>query len=171
MCLINATTHDAFSCRKGNTVINSETFIKVFQSIGSDFFSSFTENADDISNVVFALGIVGVDILQSFKETSIIKYIGSCIDFLDLFFKISRILLLHDTKHFSILITNNTPITKRIFSFCSKDCSNVLVIYVEINQVLKTFTSNEWCVTSNNQCLSRKSFKNWLSHHNRMTSS
>ena len=142
MRLVNTATHNAFSCRKGNTVINSETFIKVFQSIGTNFFPCFTENADNISDVVFALSVIGIDILKCFKETSIIKDIGSCIDLLDLFFKISRILLLHDTKHFSILVTNNTTITKRIFSFCRKDCSYILVIYVEINQIFKTFPSD-----------------------------
>ena len=100
MSLVDSATHNSFGSRKSYTVIDTKTFIKVFQSISADFFAILTENADYICDVVFSLRIVGIDIFQGFKKTSVIKNIRSCIDFFDLLFKIRSILLLHNFDHF-----------------------------------------------------------------------
>ena len=65
--VIDATTHNRLSCRKCYTVIYPKTLIKIFQSISANFFTSFTENANDICNIVFTLSVIGIDIFQSFK--------------------------------------------------------------------------------------------------------
>ena len=140
MLMIDATTHNCLSCRKCHTVIYPKTFIKIFQSISANFFTSFTENPNDICNIVFALSIVGIDIFQSLKQTLVVKDVSSSVDFLDLFFKICSILLLNNAKNFSIVITHNSSIAKRIICFSSQDSGHIFMIDVEINQVFQAFT-------------------------------
>ena len=138
--MIDATTHNCFSSRKSHTVVYPKTLIKIFQSISANFFTSFTENANDICNIVFTLSIVGVDIFQSLKQTLVVKDICSSIDFLDLLFKICSILLLNNAKNLSIVITYNSSIAKRIIRFSSQDSGHIFMIDVEINQVFQAFT-------------------------------
>ena len=140
--LIDATTHHCFSSRKSHTVIYPKTFIKIFQSISTNFFTSFTENANDICNIVFALSVIGIDIFQSLKQTLVVKNICSSVDFLDLLFKICSIFLLNNAKNLSIVITNNSSIAKRIICFSSQDSGHIFMIDVEINQVFQAFTSD-----------------------------
>ena len=140
--LIDSTTHNSFGSRKSYTVIDTKTFIKVFQSISADFFAILTENADYICDVVFSLRIVGIDIFQGFKKTSVIKNIRSCIDFFDLLFKIRSILLLHNFDHFFLLITDNPSITKWIFRFCCQNRCNIFVVDMKINQIFQAFSCN-----------------------------
>ena len=68
--MIDATTHNRLSSRKCHTVIYPKTFIKIFQSISANFFTSFTENANDICNIVFALSVISIDIFQSLKQNA-----------------------------------------------------------------------------------------------------
>ena len=140
--MIDATTHNRLSSRKSHAVIYPKTLIKIFQSISTNFFTSFTENANDVCNIVFTLSIVGIDIFQSLKQTLVIKNICSSVDFLDLFFKICSILLLNNTKNLSIVITYNSSISKRIIRFSSQDSGHIFMIDVEINQVFQAFTSD-----------------------------
>ena len=140
--MIDTTTHHCFSCRKCHTVIYPKTLIKIFQSISANFFTSFTENANDICNIVFTLSVIGIDIFQSLKQTLVIKDVSSSVDFLDLFFKICSILLLNNAKNLSIVITNNSSIAKRIIRFSSQDSAHIFMIDVEINQVFQAFTSD-----------------------------
>ena len=65
--MIDAATHNRLSSRKCHTVIYPKTFIKIFQSISANFFTRFTENANDICNIVFTLSVIGIDIFQSLK--------------------------------------------------------------------------------------------------------
>ena len=138
--MIDATTHNRLSSRKSHTVVYSKTLIKIFQSISTNFFTSFTENANDICNIVFALSVIGIDIFQSLKQTLVVKDVSSSIDFLDLFLKICGILLLNNAKNFSIVITYNSSIAKRIIRFSSQDSGHIFMIDVEINQVFQAFT-------------------------------
>ena len=140
--VIDAATHDRLSCRKSHTVIYPKTFIKIFQSISANFFTSFTENTNDICDIVFTLSVIGIDIFQSLKQTLVVKDVSSSVDFLDLFFKICSILLLNNAKNFSIVITYNSSIAKRIIRFSSQDSSHIFMIDVEINQVFQAFTSD-----------------------------
>ena len=50
-------------------------------------------------------------------KTFIVKFIRSRIDFLNLFFKICGIFLLHNAKNFSVIVTDDTTIPKRICCF------------------------------------------------------
>ena len=138
--VIDAATHNRLSCRKCYTVIYSKTLIKIFQSISANFFTSFSENANDICDIVFTLSVVGIDIFQSLKQTLVIKNICSSVDFLDLLFKICSILLLNNTKDLRIVITNNSSIAKRIIRFSSQDSGHIFMIDVKINQVFQAFT-------------------------------
>ena len=140
--MIDAATHNRLSSRKSHTVIYPKTFIKIFQSISANFFTSFTENANDICNIVFTLSVIGIDIFQSLKQTLIVKDVSSSVDFLDLFLKICGILLLNNAKNFSIIITNNSSIAERIIGFSSQDSCHIFMIDVEINQVFQAFTSD-----------------------------
>ena len=119
MLVIDATTHNRLSCRKSHTIIYPKTFIKIFQSISANFFTSFTENTNNICNIVFSLSVIGIDIFQSLKQTLVVKNICSSVDFLDLLFKICSIFLFNNAKNLSIVITNNSSIAKRIICFSS----------------------------------------------------
>ena len=162
MSLVNATTHDAFCCRKGYAVVNPKTFIKVFERIGSNFLSCFSENPNHICDIVFTLGIVGIDILQSFKKAGIVKDISPCIDFFDLFFKICRIFLLDDAKYFRIVITNNPAIAKWIRCFGCQNRCHILVVNMEVDQVFETVTRNQRSVSCNDEGMPFKAFQDWL---------
>ena len=169
--LVNATTHDAFCCCKGHAVVNPKTFIKIFERIGPDFFTSFTENTDDIRDIVFTLGIVSVDIFQSFKEARIVKDISPCIDFFNLFFKICRIFLLNNSKHFRIVIADNPTIAKWISCFGCQNRCYILVVDMKVDQVFEAFTRNQRSITCDDKSMPFKTFQDWLCHHYRMTSS
>ena len=115
--LINTATHHCFRSRKSYTVVYSKTFIKIFESIGPNLLTRITENTNHVSNIVLSLGIVGVDVFKSLKKTLIVKYISSCIDFLNLLFKVCGIFLLNNTKNFSIIVTDDTTVSERICRF------------------------------------------------------
>ena len=171
MGLVNATTHDAFCCCESYAVVNPKTFIKIFQSIGSNFLPCLTENSDDIRDIVFSLGIVGIDILQGFKEARIVKDISPCIDFLDLLFIFCRIFLLDDSKHFRIVVTDNPTIAKWIRCFGCQNRCHIFVVDMEVDQVFEAFTRNQRSITCNDEGMPFKTFQDWLCHHYRMTSS
>ena len=114
--LIDSLTHDGFRCGQSNPVIDSEAFIKITQDVGSDLLPRLAEDGDDIGQIVFPLGIVCVNLFQGFKKALVFKEIGPRVDFLDLFFKIIGILLLHNLDNFSICVADNTAIAKGIVS-------------------------------------------------------
>ena len=171
MLLVNPTAHNTFSCSQSYTVINPQTFIKVFERISTDFFTIFAENTNHICDIVFALSIISIDIFEGFKETSIVKDISPRIDFLDLLFKIRSILLLNNFQNFVVLIANDTAIAERIICFCCQDSRNILVVDMEVNQIFQAFSCNQRSIASNDQRLTCQIFQNRLCHHNGMTRS
>ena len=150
MLLVNPAAHNAFSCRQSHAVVDTETFVKVFQRISTDLFTILAENANHICDIVFPLRIVGIDIFEGLKETGIVKDISPRIDFLDLLLKVRSILLLDNFDDFSMLVTNDPAITKWIVRFSSQDCRNILVVDMKINQIFQTFSRNQRSVASNN---------------------
>ena len=169
--LVDTAVHHFFRSSKCHTVVYSKTFIKILESIGPNLLTCVTENTNHVSNIVLTLGIVGVDVFKSFKKTFIVKYISSCIDFLDLFFKVCGIFLLNNTKNLSIIVTDDTTISKRISCFSGQDRRHIFVINMEIQEVFQAFTCNQRSISSDNQCVACTILENRLCHHDSMPSS
>ena len=104
------------------------------------------------------MGIIGIDIFESFKEAGIVEDVSPSIDFLDLLLKVRSVFLLNDFDNFSMLIADNSTVTKGIVSLCSQDGRNILVVDMKINQIFQAFSRNQGRITSNDQRLSSKAF-------------
>ena len=148
---IDPLAHNSFCCGQGNPVIDTQTFVKITQNIGPNLLTCLTEDRNNVGQIIFTLGIVGVNLLQSFKKALVFKEIGPCIDFLDLFFKIIGIFLLHNLDNFTIRIADNAAIAKRIVGLGGQNGCHIFMADMEINQVSQTFPSYQRRIPRNDQ--------------------
>ena len=150
MFFIDSFAHNSFCSRKSDAIIDTQTFIKITQYIGTNLFACLTENRNNICQIVLTLGIVRINIFKRFKKTFIIKQVGPCIDFFHFFFKIVGVFLLNNFLHFPISIANNPTISEWVISLSCQYGCNIFVANMEINEALQAFSCYQRCIACNN---------------------